>query len=418
MSVTVKFLSRSAYIDQAAIEPLPGSKKVYVEGSSPDIRVPMREIAQSDTGAGFGAEKNPPVCVYDTSGPYTDPAVTIDIRRGLPLLRARWIIERTDTEELPAPTSEYGQKRLVDPTLAPLRFDLNRTPRRAKPGMNVSQMHYARRGIITPEMEFIAIRENQRREGLPEIVTRQHRGESFGASIPPVITPEFVRSEVARGRAIIPANINHPESEPMIIGRNFLVKINANMGTSAVTSSIEEEVEKLLWAIRWGADTVMDLSTGKRIDETREAIIAGMSHWKLHLLVFLSTFALFPLLGLAMNLLVPGIMTPTVYLGFLYLCALPATVQSAIAFTSAAGGNVAAAICSASAASFSLSSARFQGYISYMMRLISVRGRGYRSRKSGHESNRACCHGLRITASRRGTYRPTQRLPRSCLRPP
>jgi len=273
MRSNLKFLSVTAEVDEAAIKPLPNSKKVYVEGSRPDIRVPMREITQSDTPATFGAEKNPPVCVYDTSGPYTDPSVKIDIRRGLSPLRARWIIERNDTEELPSPSSEYGQKRLTDPRLAELRFYLERKPRRAKPGMNVSQMHYARRGIITPEMEFIAIRENQRRENLSEVLTRQHEGENFGASIPPVITPEFVRSEVARGRAIIPANINHPESEPMIIGRNFLVKINANIGNSAVTSSIQEEVEKMTWATRWGADTVMDLSTGKNIHETREWII-------------------------------------------------------------------------------------------------------------------------------------------------
>jgi phosphomethylpyrimidine synthase len=220
MSANPEFLNLTAEVDEAAIKPLPNSKKVYVEGSRPDIRVPMREITQSDTPATFGAEKNPPVCVYDTSGPYTDPSVKIDIRRGLSPLRARWIIERNDTEELPSPSSEYGHKRLTDPRLAELRFHLERKPRRAKPGMNVSQMHYARRGIITPEMEFIAIRENQRRENLLEVLTRQHEGESFGASIPPVITPEFVRSEVARGRAIIPANINHPESEPMIIGRN------------------------------------------------------------------------------------------------------------------------------------------------------------------------------------------------------
>ena len=211
--------------------------------------------------------------MYDTSGPYTDPSVKIDVRCGLSPLRDRWIIERNDTEELPGPSSEYGHKRLTDPRLAELRFHLERKPRRAKPGMNVSQMHYARRGIVTPEMEFIAIRENQRCENLSEILVGQHHGESFGASIPPVITPEFVRSEVARGRAIIPANINHPESEPMIIGRNFLVKINANIGNSAVTSSIQEEVEKMTWATRWGADTVMDLSTGKNIHETREWII-------------------------------------------------------------------------------------------------------------------------------------------------
>ncbi len=273
MSTIPKFLSLTAEVDQAAIKPLPNSTKVYVEGSRPDIRVPMREITQSDTPASFGPEKNPPIYVYDTSGPYTDPSVKIDVRCGLPPLRDRWIIERNDTEELLGPSSEYGHKRLTDPRLAELRFHLERKPRRAKPGMNVSQMHYARRGIVTPEMEFIAIRENQRRENLSEILVGQHQGESFGASIPPVIRPEFVRSEVARGRAIILANINHPESEPMIIGRNFLVKINANIGNSAVTSSIQEEVEKMTWSTRWGADTVMDLSTGKNIHETREWVI-------------------------------------------------------------------------------------------------------------------------------------------------
>ncbi len=273
MSANPEFLNLTAEVDQAAIKPLPNSKKVYVEGSRPDIRVPMREITQSDTPASFGPEKNPPIYVYDTSGPYTDPSVNIDVRCGLSPLRARWIIERNDTEELPSPSSEYGHKRLTDLRLAELRFHLERKPRRAKPDMNVSQMHYARRGIVTPEMEFIAIRENQRRENLSEILVGQHHGESFGASIPPVITPEFVRSEVARGRAIIPANINHPESEPMIIGRNFLVKINANIGNSAVTSSIQDEVEKMTWSTRWGGDTVMDLSTGKNIHETREWII-------------------------------------------------------------------------------------------------------------------------------------------------
>jgi phosphomethylpyrimidine synthase len=273
MSANPEFLNLTAEVDQAAIKPLPNSTKVYVEGSRPDIRVPMREITQSDTPASFGPEKNPPIYVYDTSGPYTDPSVKIDVRCGLPPLRDRWIIERNDTEELPGPSSEYGHKRLTDPRLTELRFHLERKPRRAKPGMNVSQMHYARRGIVTPEMEFIAIRENQRRENLSEILVGQHHGESFGASIPPVITPEFVRSEVTRGRAIIPANINHPEIEPMIIGRNFLVKINANIGNSAVTSSIQEEVEKMTWSTRWGADTVMDLSTGKNIHETREWII-------------------------------------------------------------------------------------------------------------------------------------------------
>jgi len=273
MNANPKFLNATAHVDEAAVQPLPNSSKVYVEGSRPDIRVPMREIRQSDTPASFGAEKNPPIFVYDTSGPYTDPSVKIDIRSGLAPLRARWIEERNDTEELSGPTSRYGQERLADPKLATLRFNLHRKPRRAKAGMNVTQMHYARKGIVTPEMEFIAIRETQRREGLPDLVTRQHPGESFGASIPKVITPQFVRDEVARGRAIIPNNINHPETEPMIIGRNFLVKINANIGNSAVSSGIQEEVEKMTWSTRWGGDTVMDLSTGKHIHETREWII-------------------------------------------------------------------------------------------------------------------------------------------------
>jgi phosphomethylpyrimidine synthase len=273
MNANPKFLNTAARVDEAAIQPLPNSCKVYVEGSRPDIRVPMREIRQSDTPASFGAEKNPPIYVYDTSGPYTDPAARIDIRSGLPALRARWIDERGDTAELPGPTSRYGRERLADPKLASLRFDLERKPRRARSGMNVTQMHYARRGMITPEMEFIALRENQRREALTELLTRQHRGEHFGAALRAEITPEFVREEVARGRAIIPANINHPETEPMIIGRNFLVKINANIGNSALSSGIQEEVEKMTWATRWGADTVMDLSTGKHIHETREWIV-------------------------------------------------------------------------------------------------------------------------------------------------
>ncbi len=277
MNANPKFLSATAHVDEAAIKPLPNSRKVYVPGSRPDIRVPMREITQSDTPALFGVEKNPPIFAYDTSGPYTDPTVKIDIRSGLPPLRAPWIAERGDTEELSGPTSHYGRERLTDPKLAELRFSLKRQPRRARPGMNVSQMHYARRGVITPEMEFIAIRENQRRDELSELITRQHAGESFGAaafgnSARP-ITPEFVRDEVALGRAIIPANINHPETEPMIIGRNFLVKINANIGNSAISSGIQEEVEKMTWATRWGGDTVMDLSTGKHIHETREWII-------------------------------------------------------------------------------------------------------------------------------------------------
>ncbi len=273
MNANPKFLNATARVDEGAVKPLPNSRKVYVEGSRPDIRVPMREISQSDTPASMGAEKNPPIFVYDTSGPYTDPAVKIDIRSGLAPLRQPWILDRNDTEELPGPTSRYGVERMNDPKLASLRFNLGRKPRRAKAGMNVTQMHYARKGIITPEMEYIAIRENQRREGLSELLTKQHPGQHFGAAIPKVITPEFVRDEVARGRAIIPVNINHPEIEPMIIGRNFLVKINANIGNSAVTSGIQEEVEKMTWAIRWGGDTVMDLSTGQHIHETREWII-------------------------------------------------------------------------------------------------------------------------------------------------
>ncbi|HEX4858951.1 MAG TPA: phosphomethylpyrimidine synthase ThiC [Usitatibacteraceae bacterium] len=271
------FLESTAHVDEAAVQPLPNSRKVYIEGSRPDIRVPMREISQSDTPTSFGGEKNPPVFVYDTSGPYTDPTVKIDIRSGLAALRAPWIDARSDTEHLAGPSSAYGVERLHDPKLAELRFNLKRQPRRAKPGKNVSQMHYARQGIVTPEMEYIAIRENQNREWMlknhPEVVTRQHAGQSYGANIQSFITPEFVREEVAKGRAIIPANINHPEIEPMIIGRNFLVKINANIGNSAVSSSIGEEVEKMTWAIRWGGDTVMDLSTGKHIHETREWII-------------------------------------------------------------------------------------------------------------------------------------------------
>ncbi|HSE00667.1 MAG TPA: phosphomethylpyrimidine synthase ThiC, partial [Burkholderiales bacterium] len=273
MNANPKFLSATAHVDEAAVKPLPNSRKVYVTGSRADIRVPMREIAQTDTPAAFGAEKNPAIFVYDTSGPYTDPSVRIDIRSGLAPLRSGWIEERSDTEALEGPTSRYGRERLSDPKLAQLRFNLKRHPRRAKAGMNVTQMHYARRGIVTPEMEFIAIRENQRIDMLSELLRRQHPGQDFGAAIPKSITPEFVRDEVARGRAIIPANINHPESEPMFIGRNFLVKINANIGNSAVSSGIQEEVEKMTWSIRWGGDTVMDLSTGKHIHETREWII-------------------------------------------------------------------------------------------------------------------------------------------------
>lgn len=268
-----KFVSETAEIDPATTVNFANSRKVYIEGSRPDIQVPFREISLSDTPSMFGAEKNPPVMVYDTSGPYTDPAIKIDIRNGLPALRAKWIEERNDTEQLDGPSSAFGIERKTDPELAEMRFNLLRLPRRAKAGANVSQMHYARKGIITPEMEYIAIRENQRRENMSELLQTQHKGHDFGASIPKVITPEFVRSEVALGRAIIPVNINHPEIEPMIIGRNFLVKINANIGNSALGSSISEEVEKMVWGTRWGGDTVMDLSTGKNIHETREWII-------------------------------------------------------------------------------------------------------------------------------------------------
>ncbi|CAH0991551.1 Phosphomethylpyrimidine synthase [Sinobacterium norvegicum] len=273
-------LSQTARVDEASIQPFPNSNKLYVEGSRPDIKVPMREIAlTSTTVAGpdgsTSLEPNDPVRVYDTSGVYSDPDVQVDIRKGLASIRSNWVLERDDTEELSGDTSDYAQMRAADDSLDELRFDLKRTPRRAKAGRNVTQMHYARQGIITPEMEYIAIRENMTLQHLKErgLVDDQHPGEAFGAEIPDEITPEFVRSEVARGRAIIPNNINHPESEPMIIGRNFLVKINGNIGNSALGSSIEEEVAKLSWGIRWGADTMMDLSTGKNIHETREWII-------------------------------------------------------------------------------------------------------------------------------------------------
>ncbi len=268
------FISKTQAVGAAAAHPFPNSEKLYIQGSRPDIQVPMRRIMLTDTPLDFGAESNPDVYVYDTSGPYTDPKAKIDLRKGLADIRSPWILARGDTEPLHGPSSNYGHLRANDPTLVHLRFEHIRTPHRAKPGCNVSQMHYARRGIITPEMEFIAIRENQKLElARQRGQLKQHPGESFGAGIPAAITAEFVRNEVARGRAIIPANINHPELEPMIIGRNFLVKINGNLGNSAVTSSIEEEVEKMVWGIRWGADTIMDLSTGKHIHETREWIL-------------------------------------------------------------------------------------------------------------------------------------------------
>ncbi|MBM7122210.1 phosphomethylpyrimidine synthase ThiC [Dyella kyungheensis] len=254
--------------------PIPGSRKIHVQGSRPDIQVPLREICQAQTPTLFGGEENPPITVYDTSGPYTDPDYKVDLATGLPALRAGWIAERGDTEQLTGLSSAFGRQRAADPKLDAFRFTATRAPHRAKAGANVTQMHYARQGIVTPEMEYIAIRENQRIEALQGSALRtQHPGESFGAALPKLITPEFVRDEVARGRAIIPANINHPEAEPMIIGRNFLTKINANIGNSAVSSGIAEEVEKLVWSIRWGGDTVMDLSTGKHIHETREWII-------------------------------------------------------------------------------------------------------------------------------------------------
>ncbi|MGZ3473715.1 MAG: phosphomethylpyrimidine synthase ThiC [Polyangiales bacterium] len=267
-------------VDQARLSgitrgPLPASRKVFVSGVlHPDLRVPLREIALTPTREGHnGTSKlvpNAPIAVYDTSGPYTDPEATIDVRKGLAAdARTSWIEKRGDAEELGALTSIYGRRRLEDHALDALRFHTHRKPLRAKPGRNVSQMHYAKKGIVTPEMEYVALREQQRAHS----TRKQHKGQSFGAAIPEVITPEFVREEVARGRAIIPANINHPEVEPMIIGRNFLVKINANIGNSAVTSGIEEEVEKMVWSIRWGADTVMDLSTGRNIHETREWIL-------------------------------------------------------------------------------------------------------------------------------------------------
>lgn len=281
------FSADTATVDPAAIQSLPCSRKVYETGSRDDIRVPFREISLHDTPSHFGAEPNPALSVYDTSGPYTDPNIKIDIRKGLPPLRQNWINERADTELMSGLSSNYGQQRLADDKLQQLRFELNRHPKRARAGANVTQMHYARRGIITPEMEFVAIRENLRREHYLESLRntgpngaemarrlgKVHPGMSYGASLPDKVTPEFVRDEIARGRAILPNNINHPETEPMIIGRNFLVKINANIGNSALGSDIGEEVEKMTWAIRWGADTIMDLSTGKNIHETREWII-------------------------------------------------------------------------------------------------------------------------------------------------
>ncbi len=272
------FLATTARLSDEVTRPFPASRKCYVTGSRPDLRVPMREVAQTPTLTSAGREENPPIYVYDTSGPYSDPAARIDLMAGLPEVRGAWIEERGDTELLDGPTSGFGRRRQQDPGLAHLRFEHLRTPRRAKPGGNVTQMHYARKGIITPEMEYVAIRETMRLDELradPRYakLLRQHPGQSFGANLPDRITPEFVRDEIASGRAIIPANINHPELEPMIIGRNFRVKINTNIGNSATTSSIEDEVEKMVWSARWGGDTLMDLSTGQHIHETREWIL-------------------------------------------------------------------------------------------------------------------------------------------------
>jgi phosphomethylpyrimidine synthase len=256
--------------------PFANSEKIYVPGVlHPELRVPMRQVTQSPTRGRKGLVENPPIALYDTSGPYSDPKVEIDVHRGLPRLREAWVRARGDVAELPGTQSAFGAARQADAALARLRMATSHKPLRALPGRRVTQLHYARQGIITPEMEFVAIRENQRLQAIvaAEHGRGQHPGESFGAAIPREVTPEFVRDEIARGRAILPNNINHPESEPMIIGRNFLVKINANIGNSAVTSSIEEEVEKLVWATRWGADTVMDLSTGPNIHETREWIL-------------------------------------------------------------------------------------------------------------------------------------------------
>jgi len=269
----------SEYIYNLTGQPFPSSHKVYVQGSQTGVRVGMREITLSDTFIG-GTDENPvyepnePLRVYDTSGPYTDPNFELDVRKGLPKFREQWIQNRDDTEILDSVTSQFAQQRMADDGLDHIRFDHLPKIRSGKAGKNVTQMHYARQGIITPEMEYVAVRENMGRAQIrEELLAAQHKGESFGASIPEFITPEFVRDEIARGRAILPNNINHPETEPMIVGRNFLVKVNANIGNSSVSSSIEEEVEKMVWSTRWGADTVMDLSTGRYIHETREWVV-------------------------------------------------------------------------------------------------------------------------------------------------
>jgi len=277
-AIPEEFITQTARLSDQVARPFPASRKLYVEGSRPDIRVPMREVILTPTHTNQGIEENPSIYIYDTSGPYTDPDARIDLLAGLPEVRTAWIEAREDTEPLAGPGSEFVRRRREDPGLAHLRFKHIRAPRRAKAGANVSQLHYARRGLITPEMEYVAIRENLQLDRLRsdpryEKLLRQHRGQTCGADLPEKITPEFVRSEVAAGRAIIPANINHPELEPMIIGRNFRVKINTNIGNSAISSSIAEEVEKMVWSARWGGDALMDLSTGRNIHETREWIL-------------------------------------------------------------------------------------------------------------------------------------------------
>jgi len=272
------FIQKTHQLSTEITQPFPRSSKIYKIGSREDLRVGMREIQCDDTPTSDGVEQNPPITVYDTSGPFTDPDISINLLKGIPDVRSEWIEERADTVLLDGPSSEFGLQRQKDENLADLRFEHIRQPRKAKPGNNVSQMHYARQGIITPEMEYVAIRENMRLDEFRasddyKLLLKQHPGQSFGANIPEQITAEFVREEIASGRAIIPCNINHPELEPMIIGRNFHVKVNTNIGNSAVTSSINEEVEKMAWSARWGGDTLMDLSTGKNIHETREWIL-------------------------------------------------------------------------------------------------------------------------------------------------
>ena len=277
-SEKLDLISETKRLSEEVTRPFPRSKKIFLKGSDESIKVGMREVTCDDTGTSFGAEENPSIPIYDTSGPLTDPNVNIDLTVGIPRIRAKWIERRQDTIELSELSSEFGQQRADDPATDHLKFPVKHAPRKAKADKNVTQMHYAKQGIITPEMEYIAIRESLRLQELRaderfKKLLKQHPGQSFGANLPEEITPEFVRQEVARGRAIIPNNINHPESEPMIIGRNFLVKVNTNIGNSAVTSSVVEEVEKMAWSVRWGGDTIMDLSTGKHIHETREWIL-------------------------------------------------------------------------------------------------------------------------------------------------